>query len=113
MQSLQVLSDNFLNFINNFSIAPTYVKAGAIVFLIFLLVMSLAQFRHHFVRWSFKGGLMGLFFGFLFTILIEGFLIVSGNTFLTAVFGWNNAPKPFKTILDIGKERLIGIICTP
>lgn len=114
MGSLQYLLAIFLNFINNFSIAPTYVKAGAIIFLLFLLVISLAQFRHHFVKWSFKGGLIGLFFGVLLTLIIEGFLIINGSTAVTAILGWNNAPKPIKTVLDIGKTKLIKtIICTP
>lgn len=112
MNAWQSFVDKFLNFTDNFSIAPTYLKAGSLVFLIFLLVISLAQFRHHFVRWSFKGGLMGLFFGFLFTILIEGFLIVSGNTFLTAVFGWRDPPKPFKTAIELGRERLTNVLGT-
>ena len=112
MNLWQSFVNKFSSFSNNFSVAPTYIKAGAIVFLIFLLVISLAQFRHHFVKWSFKGGLMGLFFGFLFTILIEGFLIVNGNTFLTAIFGWRNPPKPFKTAIEIGRDRLTDVLGT-
>lgn len=114
METLNFLSNKLLVFISSFSVAPTYVKAGVIVLLIFLLIISLAQFRHHFVKWSFKGGLIGLFFGVLLTLIIEGFLIVNGSTAVTALLGWNNAPKPIKTALDIGKANLIKtIICTP
>lgn len=101
------------SFIGNISVAPTYVKAGAIIVLLFLLIISLAQVRHHFVKWSMKGGLIGLFFGILLTLIVEGFLLVNGSTAVMTILGWNNAPKPFKTVLDIGKERLIDIICTP
>ncbi|HCR36416.1 hypothetical protein A2130_02165 [Candidatus Woesebacteria bacterium GWC2_33_12] len=114
MESLQFLIDKFLQFANSFSVAPTYIKAGAIIVLLFLLVISLAQFRHHFVKWSMKGGLIGLFFGVLLTLIIEGFLLINGSTAITALLGWKNAPKPIKTALDIGKANLIKtIICTP
>ena len=74
----------------------------------------MAQFRHHFVKWSMKGGLIGLFFGVLLTLIIEGFLLINGSTAITALLGWKNAPKPIKTALDIGKANLIKtIICTP
>lgn len=110
MQILQFLLDKYLLFAEKFYVAPTFVKAGTIIFLLFLLVISLAQFRHHFVKWSFKGGLIGLFFGFLFTILIEGFLLINGNTFLTAVFGWKNPPKPIKTAIELGRARLTNVL---
>jgi len=114
MPTLQSLGDAFLIFSDKFSVAPVYVKAGFFIFLIFLLIISLAQFRHHFVKWSLKGGLVGLFFGFLFTLIIEGFLLINGSTAITALLGWKNAPKPIKTALDIGKANLIKtIICTP
>lgn len=129
MQYIQMLWQKFIDFINNFSVAPTYIQAGAIIVLIFLLVISLAQFRHHFVKWSMKGGLIGLFFGILLTLLLEGFLLVSGHTALTGLLGWKNAPKPISTALDVGKEKLTNtlldglnpseitkikaIICTP
>lgn len=102
-----------MSFVNNFSVAPTYIQAGAIILLIFLLIIILAQFRHHFVRWSMKGGLIGLFFGIVLTLIIEGFLLVNGRTALITLLSWNNAPKPMSTVLDIGKEKLTNIICQP
>lgn len=106
MQSLQYIWQIVLDFINNFSIAPTYIQAGAIVILLFLLVMSMAQFRHHFVKGSLKGVAVGLFFGVLLTLIVEGFLLVNGQTAITSLLGWKNAPKPIGTALDIGKEKL-------
>jgi len=99
-----------LSFLDRFYFAPNYLKAVLIIALIFALVLSLAQFRHHFVKGSLKGVVVGLFFGFLFTILIEGFLIINGATFLTSVLGWKNAPKPFSTAINLGKDKLINVL---
>lgn len=111
-----------LLFLSKYSMAPAYVQAIVIIALLFLLVVSLAQFRQHFVKWSLKGGLVGLFFGFIFALILEGFLLVGGHTIVTSLLGWKNAPKPISTVLDIGREKLINvlgisdkkdIICTP
>ncbi len=110
MQIAQNFMQKILQFIVSFSIAPTYVQAGAIIVLLFLLVLSLAQFRQHFVKWSMKGGLVGLFFGIVLTLILEGFLLVSGHTAITGVLGWKNAPKPFSTALDLGKSKLINVL---
>ena len=98
------------DFFKSFSVASTYIQAGVIVVLLFILVLCLAQFRHHFVRWSFKGGLIGLFFGVALTLIVEGFLIVNGHTALTSLLGWKNAPKPISTALDMGKEKLTNVL---
>ena len=110
MQYIQVLWQKILDFISNFSVAPTYIQAGAVVVLLFLLVMSMAQFRHHFVKWSMKGGIIGLFFGILLTLILEGFLLVNGHTAITSLLGWKNAPKPISTALDLGKEKLTNVL---
>lgn len=110
MASVRVLYDNVINFFANISLAPTYIQAGAIVVLLFLLVVSLAQFRHHFVKWSLKGGIIGLLFGIILTLLVEGFLLVNGHTILTSVFGWKTAPKPISTALDLGKDKLTEVL---
>lgn len=110
MQTIQFIWQKILDFMNNFSVAPTYIQAGAIIILVFLLVISLAQFRHHFVKWSMKGGLIGLFFGVILTLILEGFLLVGGHTVLTGVLGWKNPPKPFSTALDLGKSRLTNVL---
>ncbi|MEK7472709.1 MAG: hypothetical protein AAB625_01585 [Patescibacteria group bacterium] len=112
MQIIGTLFQNVVSFFSNFSVAPTYIKAGAIIVLIFLLIIVLAQFRHHFVKWSLKGGLMGLFFGFLLALFLEGFLLIAGRTAVTELLGWKNAPKPIKTALDIGHQKLINVLGT-
>jgi len=110
MESIQFVFQKIGGFFASFSVAPTYVKAGAIIILLFLLVISMAQFRHHFVKGAFKGGFVGIFFGILLTLIIEGFLLLNGNTVLTSMLGWNNAPKPISTALDLGKVKLINIL---
>ncbi len=110
MKIIGDLSKSVVSFFSNFSVAPTYIQAGAIIVLLFLLVMSLAQFRHHFVKWSLKGGLTGLFVGFVLALFLEGFLLIAGKTAVTELLGWKNAPKPIKTALDLGHEKLINVL---
>lgn len=110
MQFIKDLFSSFMLFVENFSVAPTYIQAGALIILIFLLIVSLAQFRQHFVKWSMKGGLIGLFFGVLLTLILEGFLLIGGRTVITGVLGWKNPPKPFSTALDLGKEKLTNVL---
>lgn len=112
MQFVQDLWQKIMAFFASFSVAPIYIKAGAIILLLFLLIISLAQFRHHFVKWSMKGGLIGLFFGFLLALFLEGFLLIAGRTAVTELLGWKNAPKPIKTALDLGHERLVNVLGT-
>lgn len=110
MQSVQSFLNNIGSYFVNLYLSKNYLQAGAIIILVFLLVVTLAQVRHHYVSWSLKGGLFGLLFGFLLTLILEGFLLVSGHTILTSVFGWKNPPKPFSTALDIGKEKLTNTL---
>jgi hypothetical protein len=110
MSLLKNLWSTVLSFVTNFSFAPSYIKVGAIIVLLFLLVVSLASFRKHFVKWSLKGGLIGLFFGFLLALLLEGFLLIGGKTVITEFLGWKNAPKPIKTALDLGRSKLVNVL---
>lgn len=112
MGSVQDILMKFIGSITSIYAQSRYVQAIVIVALLFLLVVSLAQFRQHFVKWSFKGGLVGLFFGFIFALLLEGFLLVSGHTVVTTLLGWKNAPKPISTALDLGKDKLINVLGT-
>lgn len=100
------------NLFGSFGVPAIYIQAGLIVFLLFLLVLSFAQYRHHFIKGSFKGGLAGLVFGIIFTLIAEGLLLVNGSTFLTTVLKWKNAPKPLSTALDIGKDNLKNVLGT-
>jgi len=90
--------------------APTYIQAATIVFLLFILVLTLAQVRRHFMSWSIKGGLFGLFFGFLLALILEGFLLIGGRTAITELLGWKNPPKPVSVALDAGKDKLINVL---
>lgn len=110
MKAVQFLSQNYNFSLGNFSVPIPYWQAGAIIFLIFLLVLSTAQLRRHFVNWSFKGALFGIFFGFLLALILEGFLLIGGKTALTEVLGWKNAPAPISLALDSGRTKLIQIL---
>ena len=96
--------------LGKFSFSPSYIQVGAILLLLFILVLSLAQLRRHFVDWSFKGAVFGIFFGFLLALILEGFLIIGGKTVITQVLGWKNAPKPVANLLEIGRNKLIQVL---
>jgi hypothetical protein len=78
--ALKVLVGKFDINIGSLSFPISYAQAALIVFLIFILILLMAQFRRHFVDWSLKGALFGIFFGFLLALILEGFLIVGGRT---------------------------------
>ena len=96
--------------LGKFSIAVPYVQAGLIILLLFLLIITLAQVRHHYLDWSFKGAGVGIFFGFILALILEGFLLVYGKTALTAVLGWKEAPKPLSIVLDAGRAKLTNVL---
>jgi len=96
--------------LGNLSFSPTYVSAIAIIFLLFLLVLTLAQVRRHFLNWSVKGGIFGIALGFLLALIFEGFLLIGGKTVITEVLGWRNAPKPIVNVLDAGRAKLVKVL---
>ncbi len=96
--------------LGKFSFSPSYVQVGLILLLLFILVLTLAQLRRHFVDWSVKGALFGLFFGFLLALILEGFLIVGGRTAITQVLGWKNPPKLVANLLEAGRGKLIKVL---
>ena len=96
--------------LGKFSFSPSYIQAGVVVVLLFILVLTLAQLRRHFVNWSFKGALFGLFFGFLLALVLEGFLVIGGKTAITQVLGWKDAPKPIANLLEVGRGKLIEVL---
>jgi hypothetical protein len=59
-----------------------------------------------------RGALFGIFFGFLLALVLEGFLVISGRTAVTEIIGWENAPKPLLTLLDMGREKLSSVLGT-
>lgn len=110
VQTLQFLTQSFNFNLGNYSLPIAYWQAAAIVFLIFLLVLMMAQFRRHYIDWSFKGAVFGVFFGFLLALILEGFLIIGGKTALTEVLGWKDAPAPISLALDAGRTELIKVL---
>lgn len=94
----------------NFNFLLSQWRALAIIGLIFLLVLTLAQVRRHFIDWSIKGALFGIFFGFLLALILEGFLIVGGRTALTEFLGWKNAPQPLQVAIDAGRAKLVDVL---
>ncbi len=110
--SQSFLTKGFQLHIGNFSFEPAYWQAIAIVFLLFLLVITMAQVRRHFLDWSVKGASFGIFLGFVLCLIIEGFLLLGGHTILTEVLGWKSAPKPLASALDVGKSQLIKVLGT-
>jgi hypothetical protein len=70
----------------------------------------MANLRRHFLNWSIKGSIFGIFMGFILALILEGFLIIGGRTVLTEIVGWKNAPKPLVNLLDAGRERLVEVL---
>ncbi|MBI4153412.1 hypothetical protein HY503_00215 [Candidatus Woesebacteria bacterium] len=110
MDFAQILGKSFQFNLGNLNISTSYVQAGVIIVLLFLLVLSLASFRRHLLGWSIKGAFFGLFFGFLLALIFEGLLIVGGRTAITELVGWKNAPKPIQTVLDAGRNKLVQVL---
>ena len=111
MQELARFLSSNLNFdFLKISINQSSWKAVAIVGLLFLLVLTLAQVRRHYIDWSIKGALFGIFFGFLLALFLEGFLIIGGRTAVTELLGWENAPKPVQTAIDAGRMKLVDVL---
>lgn len=108
--SVQFLFKSFNLNLGKFSIPVPYWQAAAIVFLVFVLILTMARFRRHYVDWSLKGGVFGIFFGFLLALILEGFLLIGGKTALTEVLGWKNPPAPIAHVLDAGRSQLISVL---
>ena len=104
------LSQNLNLKLFNLDIPVPYIQAATVIVLIFLLILSMAKFRRHYIDWSAKGAIFGIFFGFLLALFLEGFLLVGGKTAITEVLGWKNAPKPIQVALDSGKTQLIHVL---
>lgn len=96
--------------IAGYTFAPSYLHIAAILVLLFLLILTLAQVRRHFIDWSIKGSVVGIFLGFLLALVLEGFLILAGRTAVTEILGWKNAPEPLKQALDSGRGRLADVL---
>lgn len=97
--------------IGNLDFDATYWQVGAIILLLFLLVFTFARLRFLYVHWSLgKHAFAMLFWGIVLTIIIEGFFMLSGRTIFTEILGLKKVPKPFSTVLDIGRQRLVNVL---
>ncbi len=110
MDLSQYLPKNLSFNVGSLTFAPSYLQAGAVVVLLFILILTLASVRRHFIEWSFKGAIFGVFIGFLLALILEGFLIIGGKTALTEVVGWKNAPQPILSALDAGRSKLVSVL---
>lgn len=106
----QMFAGRFDLHLGKISLPVTYIQAAAVIILVFFLVLLLAKFRRHYVDWSFKGAVFGIFFGFLLALILEGFLIIGGRTAITSILGWKNAPAPISIALDAGRTKLIQVL---
>lgn len=92
-------------------IEPRYWMAITLVFLAFLLLFTMARLRHLFIHWSFgKQSISLIFWGFILAIIVEGFFLVFGKTMFTELLGWESAPKPISTIIDIGRNKFVNVL---
>lgn len=92
-------------------IEPTYWQAAVIIFLLFLLVFTLARIRYLYVHWSLGSSAWAmLLWGFLLALVLEGLILVSGKTILMSVFGWRNPPQPVDILLSTGREKFIQVL---
>lgn len=96
--------------VGEFTVEPQIWQVAAIVFLLFLLVVTLASMRRHFLEWSVKGAGFGVILGFILALVLEGFLLVGGKTLLIEVLGWKNPPKPVENALELGREKFIQVL---
>ncbi len=88
----------------------SYLQAGAMVILIFFLILTLGQLRHRLVNWKMGGIMPGVYIGFALALILEGIFIVSGRTIVTELIGWESAPKPIVNVLDAGRDRLVRVL---
>lgn len=92
-------------------IEPTYWEVAAIVFLLFLMLLTFARMRYLYVHWHMgRQNISMLFWGFLLAFLFEGLFIISGRTMFSEILGWKSAPKPISTVLDITRNKLVDVL---
>jgi hypothetical protein len=96
--------------VGKLEISPTVWQAAAIVFLLFLLVLTLARLRHMYVNWSIKGFVPTLLIGFFLAIIFEALLVMGGKTLFIEILGWENAPKPIRTALESSRMQLVQVL---
>ncbi len=48
--------------------------------------------------------------GFSLALILEGFMLLAGRTFLTEFVGWKNPPKPIFRVVDFGREKMVKVL---
>jgi hypothetical protein len=82
-----------------------------LILLAFMLLFTIARVRYLYVHWNLsKTSISFLFYGFLFALILEGFMIISGRTLFTEILGWENAPKPISALLDTSRNKLVDVL---
>ena len=114
--SLQSVSQRLFASIGTFQLPggfifePSYLQAGLIVFLIFLLILTFGMLQHRYNHWTVKGVMPGVAFGFTLALLLEAMFLVGGRTILTEVLAWKNPPKPISNALEASRSELINVL---
>ena len=91
-------------------ISGSWIKAGIIIGLIFLLLLVMAKMTRGYMSWYTNGWWVWTGLGFLLAVVIEGFFVISGSTIFTSVLSWDKAPKPIQTVLNVGNSRLSEVL---
>ena len=99
--------------IGPFTISPNIWQAGAIILLIFVLVLVMAYMSRNFMSWSLSGAWIGLVVGIALTLILEGFLLIGGKTVIISLLGIKNAPQPIQSALDSGHKELLDALQVP
>lgn len=94
------------------SVQENQFLAAAVALLVFLFFVAVALLRHQSMKDSIKTTSSGILIGFLFAIVVEGFLVLSGRTFITEMLAWENPPKPIAGVINKGRERLTNVLGT-
>lgn len=110
MQAAQDALSNVNFSVGGLTFAPQAWQVIAIVFLLFLLAITMASVRRHLLEWAVKGAGFGVVLGFILALIIEGFLILGGRTALTEILGWKNAPEPIQQALDQSRSKLVNVL---
>lgn len=94
-----------------FEVSPSHYQVGIILFLVFLLLLSLARVRRMFIHWSFGRQSIAIFaWGFIVALIVEGFFILAGRTMFTELLGLRNLPKPISSFIDLGRSRVYQVL---
>lgn len=113
MPNIEEYVKNYAPWLFEFSmpiVGQNQLKVFAIVALCFLLVLVLAGVRKYLVKSTLQSGFIGIGIGFALALVLEGFMLLSGNTFITGFLGWQNAPKPVLKLVEDSRQRMVNVL---